>query len=170
MEDRGFWRLVRGAPGPLAAGFGTGLAARVRPAILQALAVSPVPSARRAVELSSDFDQHLPRADHHFSLSLLGPQREFRMSQQNLQREQRRLGLAMNQPNRAAGELELIDRTFVNAKRALISPAPAVELRRRRQRQPCRIEDVGQEPDVVLGLAFGGYADQSAGDRRLVRL
>src|SRR5271165_6368568 len=51
-----------------------------------------------------------------------------------------------------------------------ISPSPTVELGCRRQRQSRRVENVGQQPHVVLGFAFGRNTDQSARNRRLAFL
>src|SRR5512147_661709 len=145
-EGEDYWRgrwLVWRAAGPVPGGLGTCLAARARPALLQPRVVTLLTSARRTVQLPTDFDQHLARADHGFSLCLLRSQRQVRMSQQDLQREQRHLGFAMDQLDCAAGELELVDCTLIDAKHSFISPSPAVELGRGRLGQPCRIEDVG---------------------------
>src|SRR5262249_22324704 len=159
-------RLVRLAPWPLPARFRALLHPPIGPAALQTSPVASLAPFRLPLHLPPDGPQDLARADWPLPRTPLGPQPPLRLRQATPHRQQRRLGLAMHQANRPAGQRELVDRSLVDPKYAFISPSPAVKLRRRLGRQPRRIKDVGQQPDVVLGLATGRHPDQPAGDRR----
>ena len=52
-------------------GVGNGLATALRPASLQTLRVTRTPSVRRVVQLATDLDQNLARADRRGSRALL---------------------------------------------------------------------------------------------------
>ena len=77
------------------------------------------------------------------------------MRQQNLQRQQRSLQFTMNEPHRAAGEFDFLERPLIGSEEAFVTPSPAIVLGRRFRREPLRRKDVGQEPNVVFGLSFG---------------
>src|SRR5262249_37618363 len=132
--------------------------------------VAPFTPLRLPLHLPPDHQQHLPRTDRWLPRAALWPQRQVRMRQQQLQRQQRRLRLTMHQAYRPAGERELVDRSLVYSEYPFIPPTTAVGLRRRLHRQARGVEDIGQQPDVVLGLTAGRHADQPTGDRRQLLL
>ncbi len=92
------------------------------------------------------------------------------MRQQNLQRQQRSLQFTMNEPHRAAGEFDFLERPLIGSEKAFVTPSPAIVFGRRFRREPLRRKDVGQEPNVVLGLPFGRHTNQPTQKRLLLLL
>src|SRR5208337_2053182 len=103
---------------PVPTRLGTGLAAGVGAALFQAAAISRTTSraiAIAAADLLANFDQHLPGADGQFSHRAAWPKRQVGVRQQNLQRQQRSLQFTMNEPYRAAGEFDFLERPLRRA-------------------------------------------------------
>ncbi len=76
----------------------------------------------------------------------------------------------MNEPDRAAGKFDFLERPFISSEEALVAPSPAIEFGRRFRREPLRTEDVGQEPDIVFGLPLGLDTNQPTHERWLLLL
>ena len=141
------------------------------PATLQTLMVTRNTSLLTALQLSADGQEHLSRADRRFSHDRLLRARVRSAWARRICSASN--GTSASRWTNRTVRLESLSLSIVHllgAKYPFISPSPTVELGCRRQRQSRRVENVGQQPHVVLGFAFGRNTDQSARNRRLAFL